>query len=110
MSTESTNDCDHFFGLVIFQKKTFIGWITQPTIIVGTPFTISQLKSLGFESFGEMFDESYDEIIPNNLRLQKTYKEIERVCKLPDNELSPIYNDMLPKIKHNQENYLNTSL
>ena len=102
VATESTNDCDHG-RFSYFSEKTFIGWITQPTIIVGTPFTISQLKSLGFESFGEMFDESYDEIIPNNLRLQKTYKEIERVCKLPDNELSAIYNDMLPKIKHNQE-------
>ena len=50
-----------------------------------------------------MFDESYDEIIPNDLRLRKTYREIERVCKLPENELSAIYNDILPKIKYNQE-------
>tara|TARA_A100001515_G_scaffold104016_1_gene84655 strand:+ start:3963 stop:5288 length:1326 start_codon:yes stop_codon:yes gene_type:complete len=102
VATESTNDCDHG-RFSYFSEKTFIGWITQPTIIVGTPFTISQLKSLGFESFSEMFDESYDEIISNDLRLQKTYKEIERVCNLPENELSAIYNDILPKIKYNQE-------
>tara|TARA_A100001515_G_scaffold129755_1_gene116595 strand:+ start:3723 stop:5048 length:1326 start_codon:yes stop_codon:yes gene_type:complete len=102
IATESTNDSDHG-RFSYFSEKAFIGWITQPTIIIGTPFTISHLKSLGFESFSEMFDESYDEIIPNDLRLRKTYREIERVCKLPENELSAIYNDILPKIKYNQE-------
>ena len=109
MFTESTNDCDHG-RFSYFSEKTFIGWITQPTIIVGTPFTISQLKSLGFESFGEMFDESYDEIIPNNLRLQKTYKEIERVCKLPDNELSGYTMICYQRLNTIKKNYLNTSL
>tara|TARA_Y100001937_G_C7134026_1_gene339018 strand:+ start:240 stop:1562 length:1323 start_codon:yes stop_codon:yes gene_type:complete len=102
IATESSNDCDHG-RFSYFSEKTFIGWITQPTIIIGTPFTIEHLKSLGFESFSEMFDETYDTIISNDERLKKTYSEIERVCNLPQTELQSIYNDLLPKVKYNQE-------
>ena len=102
IATESSNDCDHG-RFSYFSEKTFIGWITQPTIIIGTPFTIEHLKSLGFESFSEMFDETYDSIISNDERLKKTYSEIERVCNLPQIELQSIYNDLLPKVKYNQE-------
>ncbi len=102
IATESSNDCDHG-RFSYFSEKTFIGWITQPTIIIGTPFTIEHLKSLGFESFSEMFDETYDNIISNDKRLKKTYSEIERVCNLPQTELQSIYNDLLPKVKYNQE-------
>ena len=58
---------------------------------------------MGFESFGELFDESYDTIISNDERLMKTYSEIERVCKIPEKELKAIYNDLLFKVRHNQD-------
>ena len=77
--------------------------MTQPTIVIGTAFTIEHLKGLGFESFPELFDESYDTIIPNADRLIKTYNEIERVCKMPEKELKAIYNDLLFKVRHNQD-------
>lgn len=102
ISTESNNDSDHG-RFSYFSEKVLLGWITQPTIIVGTPFTIEHLKNLGFESFGELFDESYDTIISNDERLIKTYSEIERVCKMPENELRAIYNDLLFKVRHNQD-------
>jgi hypothetical protein len=58
---------------------------------------------LGFESFSELFDESYDTVISNDERLMKTYSEIERVCKMPEKELKAIYNDLLFKVRHNQD-------
>ena len=102
ISTESNNDSDHG-KFSYFSEKVMIGWITQPTIIIGTPFTIEHLKNLGFESFGELFDESYDTIISNDERLMKTYNEIERACKMPEKELKAIYNDLLFKVRHNQD-------
>jgi len=102
IATESNNDSDHG-KFSYFSEKVMIGWITQPTIIIGTPFTIEHLKSLGFESFSELFDESYDTVISNDERLMKTYSEIERVCKMPEKELKAIYNDLLFKVRHNQD-------
>ena len=102
IATESRSDSDNG-NFSFFSEKAVLGWITQPTIIIGTPFTIKHLKNLGFESFGELFDESYDTIISNDERLMKTYSEIERVCKMPEKELRAIYNDLLFKIRHNQD-------
>ena len=65
IATESNNDSDHG-RFSYFSEKVLLGWMTQPTIIIGTPFTIEHLKNLGFESFGELFDESYDTIISND--------------------------------------------
>ena len=33
----------------------------------------------------------------------KTYNEIERACKMPEKELKAIYNDLLFKVRHNQD-------
>ena len=86
-----------------FSEKVMIGWITQPTIIVGTAGIISHLKSLGFESYSEMFDESYDDILDTDKRLNKVMSEVERICKLNEDDLKSIYKDLLPKVVHNQQ-------
>jgi DNA-binding MurR/RpiR family transcriptional regulator len=79
-----------------------IGLITQPTIIVGTSGIVKYLKSLGFETFPELFDESYDDIVETNKRLVKVMNEVERVCKIPESALKDIYKDLLSKVVHNQ--------
>ena len=86
-----------------FSEKVMIGWITQPTIIVGTAGIISHLKGLGFESYSEMFDESYDDILDTDRRLTKVMNEVERICKLNEDDLKSIYKDLLPKVVHNQQ-------
>ena len=101
ISTETLRDSDngnmcHFAGAVM------LGWVLQPTIIVGTSGIIKHLKSLGFESYDELFDESYDEIVETDKRLLKVWKEVERVCRMPEDKLKSIYNDLLPKVIHNQ--------
>jgi len=102
ISTETLREADNG-NMCSFSEKVMLGWILQPTIIVGTPGIIKHLKSLGFESFGELFDESYDEIIPTNERLLKVMDEVERVCRMPESELKAIYKDLLPKVVHNQD-------
>jgi len=93
-----------------FSEKTMLGWVLQPTIIVGTPGIVKHLKNLGFESYDELFDESYDEIIPTNERLLKVMDEVERVCRMPESELKSIYNDLLPKVRHNQNKLFEYSI
>jgi hypothetical protein len=85
-----------------FSEKVMIGLITQPTIIVGTSGIVKYLKSLGFETFPELFDESYDDIVETNKRLVKVMNEVERVCKIPESALKDIYKDLLSKVVHNQ--------
>jgi hypothetical protein len=97
-------------NMCTFSEKTMLGWVLQPTIIVGTPGIVKHLKNLGFESYDELFDESYDEIIPTNERLLKVMDEVERVCRMPESELKSIYNDLLPKVRHNQNKLFEYSI
>ena len=43
--------------------------LLHPMILLGCAYTLKHLRSRGFETFPEMFDESYDDIENNNVRL-----------------------------------------
>ena len=70
---------------------------------MGNKNTLKYLKSIGFETFPEMFDESYDEIEDPVGRAVFIMKEVERLCSMDIEELHKIYVSVLPKIRHNQE-------
>lgn len=49
----------------------------HPFIIVGTCGSLQNLRDMGYKTFGEFWDESYDDISDNNKRLCK----IAEICK-----------------------------
>jgi len=102
ISTESNCDGDHG-KFSYFSEKALLGWITQPTILLGTPHTIKHFKGLGYESFDELFDESYDDIVDNDERQKKVVEEILRVCEMDEKKLKDICFNLLPKVQHNQK-------
>lgn len=94
-------------------KKTHTGvYITEKTwkaIAYGSPFCIngdsgslSYLHDMGFKTFGNFWNESYD----NQSDVTKI-KEISNIIKMLSektlHELNKIYVDMLPILKYNQE-------
>ena len=102
ISTESNCDGDHG-KFSYFSEKALLGWITQPTILLGTPHTIKHFKDLGYESFDELFDESYDDIMDNDERQKKVIQEILRVCEMDEKKLKDICFNLLPKVQYNQK-------
>jgi hypothetical protein len=58
----------------------------QPFIVLGNEGTLKYLKSLGYESFTEMFDESYDQEENITKRFLMVLDEIEKFCNLSVNE------------------------
>jgi len=70
----------------------------HPFLIHGTTGTLSYLQSLGYETFQNIFDETYD-------LEKKPKKQLELVIKNLDREfeLTPL---TIEKIKHNQNNFL----
>jgi hypothetical protein len=112
---------DSYFNVVcesIFSKdnnlfiteKTYKAVLLQPFIILGSPFTLKKIRSYGFETFPELFDESYDSIVSPGERIQFIIKEIEKVCSLNKDELHDIYLKILPKVIHNQQHFLNMDI
>jgi len=67
----------------------------HPYIIIGQPGILSRLKHLGFETYDNLFDESYDTILNFNLRANAVIKTIKNFIKQPYDSIT------LEKIEHN---------
>ena len=106
--TETHHECnnpDHV-GLHI-TEKTYKALISQPFIIVGQYGHLKKLREWGFQTYPELFDESYDLIENPYSRLNLIIGEIERLCNMDKNELEEIYKSVLWKVAHNRRRILN---
>ena len=75
----------------------------HPFIVIGCYDTLNYLRSLGFETFSEMFDESYDNEKVDSKRLSMAIDEIEKFCKLSKHEKMARFKKVQKKLIHNQE-------
>lgn len=74
----------------------------HPFIIIGCHGTLKYLKSLGFETFPEMFDESYDEEVNVPKRLMMVIDAVEKFTKLSLQEKRDIRKKVYEKTIHNR--------
>ncbi len=85
-------------------EKTYKALNCQPFIHLGSYGVLKYMKSMGYQTFPELFDESYDDIINHTDRLLAVVDSIEKVCKMDDTEFHNIYcESIIPKVIHNRE-------
>jgi len=85
-------------------EKTYKALICQPFIHLGSYGVLKYMRSMGYKTFPELFDESYDDIINHTDRLLAVVDSIEKVCKMDDKEFHSIYcKEIIPKVIHNRE-------
>jgi len=82
--------------------KTIQSMMLHPCIFFASPYHLKYLRELGFKTFPELFDESYDEIEDYTKKQKMVVSEIHRVINMSFDDLHDIYIKLLPKIKHNQ--------
>lgn len=75
----------------------------QPFIIISNPYFLKKLKELGYKTFSDFWDESYDEEEDDEVRMEMIFDEIKKINLLSYDELSKIYSEMIPILKHNQK-------
>ena len=74
----------------------------MPFILVGPVHNLAYLRSYGFETFGEFWDESYDRIEDPILRLEAIGKLLKELCVVYSvNELEHLLIKMTPILEHN---------
>lgn len=73
----------------------------MPFIIVGLPKTLALLRQVGFKTFSDFWDESYDEEINNEKRLLKILDTIDYIDSFTLEELKNIKKQMMPVLEHN---------
>ena len=128
-SFSQSSQSDEFFSLKIHReivnnyKNTYISLVTEtffyeddyivtekvykpmshfhPFIILGSPYTLKYLRSMGFKTFGDFWDESYDEELDNDIRFEKVFNLFLYFNKIPIEELHNLYIEMIPTLKYN---------
>ena len=85
-------------------EKTYKALNCQPFIHLGSYGVLKYMRSMGYKTFPELFDESYDDIINHTDRLLAVVDSIEKVCKMDDTEFHNIYcESIISKVIHNRE-------
>lgn len=99
--TETDNHCR--FITEKTYKPIYAG---HPFIIYGSPGILKYLRSIGYQTFPTLFDESYDNEQDPVERMQLIIKEVQKFKRLNSNEKLEIIKSQNNIVKHNYENLL----
>lgn len=72
-----------------------------PFILVAPPYTLKYMREMGFKTFGDFWDESYDEIICHSDRMVKILELIDYINSKSVIELELLKGKMQDIIKYN---------
>ena len=76
----------------------------HPLLLWAQPGTLTRLHDLGFETFENLFDESYDSVLDNDVRMDIILKNVADYEKIPYSKLT------LDKLEHNHHLYFDQEL
>ena len=80
---------------------------SKPFILVGQFDTLAEFKRLGYQTYNELFDESYDTEKDSDTRLQKVFTQIQQLIDKPNDFWQKHKNKLDDIHKHNLDNYEN---
>jgi len=87
-------------------EKTYMPFVNyHPFIITSGPGCLEYLRSEGYETFPELFDESYDTITNRASRLNVIMNNIERLCNNDIQALHTTYWNIWDKLEHNHNHF-----
>jgi len=91
-----------YVDCLFLTEKTYRTLAIQPFIIWARPYTLKYLKSMGFKTFPEIFDESYDNELDDSKRMKMILDEVERILSWSEDEAYEKYIYALSNVIHNQ--------
>lgn len=85
-----------------FSEKTFQPMqYRKPFVLVAPPYTLEYVKSYGFKTFSDYWDESYDNEEDHENRLVKIFDVVDFINNKSIEELREMYRDMQLILEHN---------
>jgi hypothetical protein len=90
------------FEQMLVSEKSFRPFaLGQIGIWIGRPGILAYLHRLGYKTFPDIIDESYDNMFDDSQRLNHIIRECKRLLSYDTDTLQEIYNSVWPSIKHN---------
>jgi len=91
-------------GHTKFSEKTVKAILYErPFISYGNPGILKYLKKLGFRTFNDYWDESYDDIKDDDVKIEKISLIIQDLCNKDITEINKMHADMKPILQHNKK-------
>jgi hypothetical protein len=125
----ASEDCDWSHGQEFFYSDTFCSLVLDTycsedqvvldeksfkPIAYGHPFLLlcnrgglKTLRSIGFKTFGDYWDESYDNLQGYD-RLETIFKLMLEIEKWSVEDINSVYTDMQPILEHNRQHFYKT--
>jgi hypothetical protein len=96
-----------YFGRKLhLTEKTFKPICLQmPFVLASTADSLKYLRSYGFKTFGEFWDESYDQETDDYLRLEKIACLLKQFDCMSDRERHDLHQACWPVVKHNFDHF-----
>lgn len=84
-------------------EKTFVPIMYMtPFVLVGGPHMLKYLRELGFETFGDFWDESYDSIEDHKERMEAIFRLLNDLLSKPMSEIHEMRQKMEPLLRRNR--------
>lgn len=77
----------------------------RPFVIFGCAGILDFLKSRGFKTFGDFWDESYDDVVDFEIRAEKIINVIEYISSMTPVQLTQMYQNMRTIVDYNYDFY-----
>jgi hypothetical protein len=92
-----------YFSEKVFKPIAFY----HPFILQGNKESLKYLQDMGFKTFGNYWDESYD-ALQDNKRLEAIFYLILEIANWSHEKINLMYNSMLPILEYNHNHFFNT--
>ena len=87
-------------------EKTFKAIaLEMPFVLVATAGSLAYLRDYGFQTFADVFDESYDTETDDILRIEKVTKLLKQLDDLTAEQRQEIHQACLPIVEHNYRHF-----
>lgn len=100
---------------IFYENKQHLTEKIFKPIVLGQPFVLATgykglkyLKSYGFKTFDQWWDESYDDIEDPQDRIQAIAKVVNNIAKLPLSQLEDLRKEMSDVLDHNYQRFYGT--
>lgn len=77
----------------------------QPFVLYGQPGALDELKHMGYKTFSNWWDESYDNIQSSKIRMHYIVDLFKYINSLTVDQLAELHHSMLPILEHNLQTY-----
>lgn len=77
----------------------------QPFMLLAAPGNLAYLKSYGFKTFDGIIDESYDNIVDNDARIDAVAAQLAWYCNLSQEEKQRVIERLTPIVEYNFQHF-----